>query len=74
LMVGAQSIDFTELADLHFVPFADRDAVMGTLDGKSEIIRETDIWRGLAAIAAPIKPRLVVLDTLADVFAGNARR
>jgi RecA-family ATPase len=70
-MVGAQSIDFTELADLHFVPFADRDAVMGMLDGKSGIIRETDIWRELAAIAAPIKPRLVVLDTLADVFAGN---
>ena len=70
-IANAQGIDIADLVDLHFVPLAGSDAVMGAPEGKAAIIRETSIWRGLVAIVERIKPKLVILDTLADVFAGN---
>ena len=75
-IANAQGIDIVKLNDFHFVPLAGSDAVMGAPDSKSGIIRETAIWRGLVAIVERIKPKLVILDTLADIFAGNesARR
>ena len=71
VITNARGLDLAELSDLHFVTLAGRDAVMGAPDGKTGIVKETPIWRELVAIVAKIRPRLVVLDTLADVFAGN---
>ena len=70
-IAASQGIDLADLADLHIVPLAGEDAVMGAPAGKSGIIHETAIWRSLKAIVERVKPRLVVIDTLADVFAGN---
>jgi RecA-family ATPase len=70
-IANAEDIDIARLTDLHFVPLAGADAVMGAPEGKTGVIRETAIWRGLATIVERIKPKLVILDTLADVFAGN---
>ena len=70
-IANAQGIDIARLTDLHFVPLAGSDAVMGAPDNKSGIIRETEIWRGLVGIVEKFKPKLVILDTLADIFAGN---
>jgi RecA-family ATPase len=67
----AQHIDLGDLGDLHIVPLAGRDAVMGAPEGKTGIIKETPVWRGLVSIVKQTSPRLVILDTLADVFAGN---
>jgi RecA-family ATPase len=71
VIAHAKGLDLAALVDLHFVTLAGRDAVMGAPDGKSGIIKETPLWRELVAIVGRIRPRLVVLDTLADVFAGN---
>ena len=70
-IANAQGVDIAKLTNLHFVPLAGADAVMGAPDNKSGIIRETAIWRGLVVIVERIKPKLVILDNLADVFAGN---
>jgi RecA-family ATPase len=67
----AQRINLDDLTDLHIVPLAGRDAVMGAPEGKTGIIKETPIWRGLVSLVKQVAPRLVILDTLADVFAGN---
>ena len=69
----AESYDvvLADLADLHLVPLAGRDAVLGAPEGKAAIIKATAVWRALTLIVERIRPRLVVLDTLADVFAGN---
>jgi RecA-family ATPase len=48
-----------------------RDAVMAAHEGEVGPISATAIWRGLVTIVACVKPRLVIIDTLADVFAGN---
>jgi len=64
-------VDIAFLTDFHFVPLAGLDAVMAGPGGKTGAIAVTPIWRGLMAIVQRIKPRLVIIDTLADVFAGN---
>jgi RecA-family ATPase len=68
-------VDLSDLADLHIVPLAGQDAVMGAPEGRAAIIAPTAVFRALAALVESIKPRLVVLDALADVYAGeeNAR-
>lgn len=61
------------LDDLHrfaVVPRAGLDAVMGAPDANGRI-RPTKLWRKLETAVARMKPALVVLDTLADVFSGS---
>jgi AAA domain-containing protein len=69
------TVELSDLADLHIVPLAGQDAVMGAPEGKAALIAPTAVFRGLVALIEQIKPRLVVLDALADVYAGeeNAR-
>jgi RecA-family ATPase len=64
-----------DLADLHLVPLAGKDAVMGAPEGKAGLVAPTAVWRGLVALVQHIEPRLIILDALADVFGGeeNAR-
>jgi RecA-family ATPase len=68
-------IGLSDLADLHIVPLAGRDAVMAAPQGKAALIAPTAVFHGLLALVERIRPRLVVLDALADVFGGeeNAR-
>jgi RecA-family ATPase len=69
-IAASYGMDLSDMADLHLASLAGRDAVMGAPD-KTGIIRETAVWRGLAEKVDKVKPRLVVIDPLADVFAGN---
>jgi RecA-family ATPase len=48
---------------------------MGVPEGKAGLIAATAIFRGLVALVERVKPSLVILDALADVYAGeeNAR-
>jgi RecA-family ATPase len=68
-------VELADLADLHIVPLAGQDAVMGAPEGKAALITPTAVFRGLVALVDRIRPRLVILDALADVYAGeeNAR-
>jgi RecA-family ATPase len=68
-------VPLSDLADLHIVPLAGKDAVMATPQAKTGLLAPTAVFRGLVALVERIKPRLVILDALADVFGGeeNAR-
>ena len=68
-------VALSDLADLHIVPLAGKDAVMATPQAKTGLLAPTAVFRGLVALVERIKPRLVILDALADVFGGeeNAR-
>jgi RecA-family ATPase len=48
---------------------------MGIAQGKAGIVTATAVFRGLVALVGRFRPRLVILDALADVFGGeeNAR-
>jgi RecA-family ATPase len=63
---GARMAD---LADMRLVDLVGEDSVLGELM-KGRIL-PTQMYRALDAFAADFKPGLVVLDVLADVFAGD---
>ena len=67
----AETIDMSALRSLHFIPLAGEDALMGVTGGKSGSIVETPIWRGLVAVVKRLRPRVVILDPLADIFGGD---
>src|SRR5262245_6827888 len=56
--------------DLHMLSFVGRDAVLGYAD-KTDRIHTTPLFDQLSADALKIKPRLIVIDTVADVFSGR---
>jgi RecA-family ATPase len=67
----SDGLDLANLRDLHIVPLAGRDAVMGATESRNSVVKETAVWRGLVRLVERIKPHLVILDTLADIFGGN---
>jgi RecA-family ATPase len=69
-IAASHGVSLADLPGLHLASLAGRDAVMGVPD-KAGVIRQTAVWRGLVAKVEQVKPRLVVIDTLADIFAGN---
>jgi AAA domain len=63
--------DFAKLDGLHLVTLAGEDALFAVPDGRSGIVRPTPLFGALERTMAAINPRIVVLDTLADVFGGE---
>ena len=61
---------FAELKDLHLVPLAGDDALLGAPD-RAGIIRPTPLFERLKQTASKIKPVLIALDTAADMYGGN---
>ena len=63
---------FAELqrAGLHLLDYAGENCILGTPD-KSGIIQPTELFKMLEAAALKIKPVAVVIDTVADTYAGN---
>ena len=59
-----------DLAGLHLITRAGKDAVLGAPD-RNGIIRPTPIFKALNDLARSIKPQIVIVDTAADIFAGN---
>jgi RecA-family ATPase len=60
-----------ELKDhLHLLALAGQDAVLGYPD-RSGLIKATPLFHKLTEAARDIQPKLIGLDTSADVFAGN---
>jgi RecA-family ATPase len=69
-IAASYGVAVADLTDLHLLPMAGLDAVLGA-PGERGVISPTEVWRALLRLVERIKPCLVILDTLADVFAGN---
>jgi RecA-family ATPase/5S rRNA maturation endonuclease (ribonuclease M5) len=61
---------FANLGDLHLVPLAGEDALLGVPDQRG-IIQPTPLFNRLLQTADKIQPVLIALDTAADMFGGN---
>jgi RecA-family ATPase len=61
---------FGALKDLHLVPLAGEDALLGVPD-RTGIIQPTPLFERLLRAAEKIQPVLIALDTAADMFGGN---
>ena len=63
-------VTFADLSDLHLVPLAGEDALLGVPD-RTDIIQPTPLFERLLKIASETQPVLIALDTAADCFGGN---
>ncbi|WOH80922.1 AAA family ATPase [Bradyrhizobium sp. BEA-2-5] len=65
-------VTFKELGDggLHLMPLAGKDALLGAPD-RAGIIQPTPLFTRLLLTANNVKPVLIVLNSAADLFAGN---
>jgi len=69
-IVGHYHVTFADLKDLHPISLAGQDAVLAAPD-RAGIIQPTKLFRRMREAACDIKPKLLVIDNSADVFAGN---
>jgi RecA-family ATPase len=56
--------------DYHMISRAGKDDVLGCPD-RNGLIRPTPLFKELQEIACAIRPKMIALDTAADIFAGN---
>ena len=63
--------DFEKLTDFQVIAIAGLEALMAVPDGRSNKIVSTPLFDELKAKIARVRPALVILDTLADVFGGD---
>jgi len=64
-------IGLDDLGNLTLVALAGEDAVMAAPEGRTGVMRATPLFAALEKQIDDRRPALVVLDTLADLFAGN---
>jgi RecA-family ATPase len=62
--------DLADLTALKVVPMAGQDAVLAA-SGRNGLLAPTPLWNELEGLVAAWEPVLIVLDNLADVFAGE---
>ncbi|MBY5325498.1 AAA family ATPase [Rhizobium leguminosarum] len=58
------------LSMLRLIPLADRDALLAVPD-RAQVMQPTPLWRGIETYARDFKPKLIILDTAADLFGGD---
>lgn len=63
--------DLADLTALKVVPLAGQDAVLAGTGPRNGLLTPTPLWSDLEAMVAAWEPVLIVLDNLADVFAGE---
>jgi RecA-family ATPase len=61
---------YGELGDMHLLSFAGQDAVLAA-PNRNGLVQPTKLFGRIHEAACDLRPRLIVLDNSADVFAGN---
>jgi RecA-family ATPase len=69
-IAGHYGAPFSALRDLRLMSFAGEDATLGAPD-RSGVIKPTPLFERIRKAARDIQPKLIVLDTVSDIFAGN---
>lgn len=59
------------LSALTIIPLAGEDSVLASPQGRDRLIQPTALFKAVQHVVAAHKPALLVLDTAADLYAGN---
>lgn len=70
-IAGTMGATMTDLSALTIANMAGRDALLAAVSRRSNSLIPNFIFDGLNEKIAQIAPRLIVLDTLADIYPGN---
>jgi hypothetical protein len=68
-MIFARGISLEQLDDLHLIPFEDQESMPAMFDKQDRM--PTSTWYELVEHLETIRPKLMALGTLADVYRGN---
>jgi RecA-family ATPase len=69
-IVAHHGIDMSALAGLHCLCMPGEDAVLGAAD-RLGVVKPTPLFEALERRSVEIRPALIVIESAADVFAGN---
>jgi RecA-family ATPase len=69
-IVRLHGFQMDDLWRFRLVPLADADALLSVPD-RNGVLRETPLWSGITKFAHEFRPRIIVLDTAADLFGGD---
>jgi RecA-family ATPase len=67
----ATGTNFTDLSNLHILPYAGLDAILANFDQRTGKMLKTAAWDHLVEDIERYQPKVVAIDTLADTFNGN---
>ena len=67
----AQRLEIASLNNLEFLPLAGRDAILAAPQRRDGPLSETQLFKAVRNEIEERRPRLLVLDTLADLFGGD---
>jgi RecA-family ATPase len=69
-IVGAHDRYLKHLSNFRLIPLAGQDALLSVPD-RSGKMEPTGLWRAITDYAKDFRPRIIVLDTVADLFGGE---
>ncbi|TGP55768.1 AAA family ATPase [Mesorhizobium sp. M2D.F.Ca.ET.225.01.1.1] len=64
-------LGMADLAGLTIAPMAGKDAILAAPQGKSNILKPTQVFVGLHQLLRTVRPDLYIIDTLADAYGGE---
>lgn len=70
-IANVEGVGMADLDELLIAPMAGKDAVLAAASGKGGEVRATKLFERLERAVSEATPALVILDTLADLFAGE---
>lgn len=66
-----EGVEISDLGALHILPLAGQDALLAVRDGERGGMKPTRLFERLKMELAIVRPKLTIIDTLADVFGGD---
>jgi RecA-family ATPase len=65
------NVGIADFGNLKIAPMAGRDALLAMPEGKGNVLKTTPLFAELEYLLQSTKPKLIIIDTLADVFGGD---
>ena len=64
-------INYSDLSNLHIASLAARDALLSVVDARTNTLAPSPLFEQIRSKIDAVRPRVVIFDTLADLFPGN---
>jgi RecA-family ATPase len=66
-----EAVPPSDLSNLHIISRVGKDALLGILDPETRQVEPTALYYAVESAVSQVRPALLILDTLADLFGGD---